>query len=140
MSSIHRTALLAVLAYLLFSAPPMIAQASCTLSSTNQTVTICTPANGATVGTTFHVNAGTTDTLGIQYIEVYVAYKRYALQHQNYLDADITVPAGTHLNMTVQAIDTSGVWMYKTYYINVSSATYAISPLAPTVSEGATVQ
>lgn len=116
------------------------AQATCTLSKTNRTITICTPANGATVGTTFHVNAGTTDTYGIEYIEVYVANKLYGIQHHNYLDATITVPGGTHQNLTVQAHDTGGVTFKQTYYINVSGTAYSISPQNPTVSEGGTQQ
>jgi hypothetical protein len=116
------------------------AQATCTLSTTNRTVTICTPANGATVSTTFHVNAGTTDTATVQYMQVYVNSKLYATQYRKFLDANITVPAGTHENLTVQAKDASG-FMKKTYYINVTAgSTYKISPLNPTVSEGATQQ
>lgn len=116
------------------------AQAICKLSTTNRTVTICTPANGATVGTTFHVNAGTTDSYGIQYIEVYVQYKLYAIQHTNYLDATITVPAGNHLNLTVQAHDLGGVTIHQTYFINVTGTAYTISPTNPTLGEGSTQQ
>ncbi len=115
-------------------------QATCTLSKTNQTITICSPANGATVGTTIHVNAGTTDTLSIQYIELYFQNERYVIQHQNFLDASITVPAGTHENLTVQAHDTGGATFKQTYFINVTGSSYSISPQEPTVSEGATLQ
>ena len=117
------------------------AQATCTLNTTDHTITICTPADGATVNTTFHVNAGVTSSVPIQYIEVYVSYVRYAIQHQNFLDANITVPAGTSRNLTVQAVDQNGTWIYKTIHVNVTaSATYTISPLSPTVKEGATQQ
>lgn len=134
------TSVLALSALVLFLKSPAVAQATCTLSTTNRTVTICTPANGATVGTTFHVNAGTTDTATVQYMQVYVNSKLYATQYRKFLDANITVPAGTHENLTVQAKDATG-FMKKTYYINVNAAsTYKISPLNPTVSEGATQQ
>jgi PQQ-like domain len=117
------------------------AQATCTLNKTDHTITICTPADGATVSTTFHVNAGITSAVPIQYVEVYVHNVRYAIQHQNFLDANITVPAGASQNLTVQAIDQNGTWIYKTIHVNVAaSATYTISPLNPTVSEGGTKQ
>lgn len=93
MCPVRRSSVLALCLFTLCLTVQSLAQATCKLSSTNRTVTICTPANGATVGTTFHVNAGTTDSLGIQYIEAYVANVRYVIQHQNFLDATITVPS-----------------------------------------------
>lgn len=141
MRLLRRSSFLALSVFTLCLTVQSFAQATCTLSSTNRALTICTPANGATVGTTFHVNAGTTDSLAIQYIEVYVANVRYAIQHQNFLEATITVPAGTKVNLTVQAHDTGGVTFKQTYLINVSAgSTYSISPQNPTVSEGATQQ
>jgi hypothetical protein len=114
-----------------------VAQATCTLNPTNQTVTICTPGSGATVGTTFHVNGGVNDSNPILYMQVYVANKLYASQHATFLDATITVPAGTHQNLTLQAKESSGLTIKTTYYINVVNAPpYAISPLNPTVTEG----
>ncbi|HEY3929687.1 MAG TPA: Ig-like domain-containing protein [Candidatus Koribacter sp.] len=117
------------------------AQATCRLSATNRTVTICTPSTGTTVSTTFHVNAGTTDSSSIQYIELYVANVRYVIQHTNYLDATVTVPAGSNQNLTVQAHDAGGVTFKATIHVNISAAApYSISPANPTVSEGATQQ
>ncbi|HEY3929686.1 MAG TPA: Ig-like domain-containing protein [Candidatus Koribacter sp.] len=130
-----------LLAFTLVSTISGLAQATCKLSTTNRTVTICTPAKNATVSTTFHVNAGTTDTLGIQYIELYVANVRYVIQHTNYLDATVTVPAGSNQNLTVQAHDTGGVTFKASIPVNISaSATYSISPTSPTVTEGGTQQ
>jgi hypothetical protein len=116
------------------------AQATCTLSTTNRTVTICTPASNATVGTTFHVNAGTTSSLPVAYMQVYVNYVLYATQKRNFLDATITVPAGTHQHFTVQAKDSSGVFFKTSYYVNVVASTYSIAPLNPTLAQGATQQ
>ncbi len=116
-------------------------QATCTQSSTNRTVTICTPANGATVGTTFHVNAGTTDSATIQYIELYVENVRYVIQHTNYLDATVTVPAGTNQKLVVQAHDSGNMTFSSTIHVNVSTTvSYSISPTNPSVEEGATEQ
>jgi outer membrane protein assembly factor BamB len=141
MCPLRRSSLLALCLFTLCLTVRATAAATCTLNTTNRTVTICTPANGATVGTTFHINAGTKDSLPIQYIEAYVANVRYVIQHQNFLDATITVPPGTKVNLTVQAHDTGGVTFKQTYIINISAgSTYSISPQNPTVSEGATRQ
>lgn len=130
-----------VVALASLSAAEAGAQAICKLNTTNQTVTICVPSNSTTVGTTFHVNAGTTDTSTIQYIQLYVAYKLYATQHTPYLDATVTVPAGNNQNLTVQAHDASGVTFKSTIHVNVTAAPpYSISPLNPTVQQGATQQ
>ncbi|ABF43775.1 hypothetical protein Acid345_4776 [Candidatus Koribacter versatilis Ellin345] len=129
------------LAFTLCLTGKSIAQATCTLNKTDHTITICTPADGATVNTTFHVNAGITSSVPIQYVEVYVHYVRYAIQHQNFLDANITVPSGAGQNLTVQALDQNGTWIYKIIHVNVTaSSTYTISPQNPTVSEGTTKQ
>jgi hypothetical protein len=135
-----RRVLLFVLSCLTLFTIPAAAQATCTLSTTNRTVTICTPKDGSTVSTTFHVNAGTTDSSTVQYIELYVHYQLYALQHTSYLDATITVPSGSNQNLTVQAHDAAGVTFSKTIHVNVTGTAYSISPTNPTVSEGGTIQ
>ena len=138
---LRRLPLLAVLALTISLNIRAEAQASCALSTTNLSVTICTPANGATVGTTFHVNGGATDSTPVQYMQIYVQYKLYATQFHPWIDATITVPAGTNQNLTVQSRDTNGVFVKKTYFINVQGTpAYAISPLNPTLSEGGTLQ
>jgi hypothetical protein len=115
------------------------AQATCTLNPTNNTVTICTPANGSAVGTTFHINAGVTDKNPITYMQVYVSYQLYVTQKRNFIDATITVPAGKSQILTVQAKDSTGVFIKQHYTINVSAATpVSIAPLSPTVQEGNT--
>src|SRR5581483_4073656 len=137
----RRFALLALSALTLCFTIHAAAQATCTLSSTNRTITICAPSTGTTVGTTFRGNAAATDTYDIQYIELYVANVRYAIQHANYLDATITVPAGSNQNLTVQAHDSAGVTFKSTIHVNVSAtAPYSISPQNPTLVEGSTQQ
>jgi hypothetical protein len=140
MRAVRLSSVLGICVFVLCLSSLSSAQATCTLSTTNRTVTICTPASNSTVGTTFHVNAGTTSSLPIAYMQVYVNYVLYATQKRNFLDATITVPAGTHQHFTVQAKDSSGVFFKTTYYINVAASTYSIAPLNPTLAQGATQQ
>ena len=46
--------------------------AACTLSTTNRTVTICTPGNNSQVVTPARVVAGATDSLTVTTMQVYV--------------------------------------------------------------------
>ena len=140
MRATRLSSVLAICVFVLCLSSLASAQATCTLSTTNRTVTICTPASNATVGTTFHVNAGTTSSLPVAYMQVYVNYVLYATQKRNFLDATITVPAGTHQHFTVQAKDSSGVFFKTSYYVNVVASTYSIAPLNPTLAQGATQQ
>lgn len=137
---LRRSCLLALCVLTLSIAALAAPRAECTLSTQNRTVTICTPANGATVSTTFHVNAGATDSSTVKYMQVYVENKLYGTQYTNVFDAMITVPAGSHQNLVVQARDATG-FMKTTYHINVvASSPFTLSPLDPTVSEGGTQQ
>lgn len=132
-----RILLLALLSWVSVNA---FGQPSCPINPASGTVTICAPADGATVGTTFHVNAGATDSTTIQYMQVYVAYKLYATQHSNVLDANITVAPGANQNLTVQYHDAAGNVVKSTIHVNVmSSTTVTISPTNPSVTAGTTL-
>ncbi len=127
--------------FVCLSARSLAATAQCTLSHTNQTVTICTPSNGATVPTTFHVNAGTTDTSSIQYIQLWINSQLFLTQKSSVFDATVTLPAGNNTRFVVQAKDAAGVIFKTVYSINVVAGTpFSISPLNPTVQEGGTLQ
>lgn len=135
----RRSYALAIFALISCVGTRLSAQATCTLSTVNQSVTICSPSNGATVGTTFHVNAGTTDKSAVQFTQIYFAGNLILTQRYNYMDANITVPAGNNQRLTVQAKDAAGVIFKQSITINVSSA-YSIAPLNPTIGQGATQQ
>src|SRR6202035_2623849 len=90
-----------VLLCLASASSPAFAAATCTLNTANRTVTICTPSNGATVNTTFHVNAGSTDTTApVTYMQVYVNGVAKLTQNRNFIDADLTLPAGSNQRFT----------------------------------------
>lgn len=93
---------------------------SCTPGSTNPSVTICTPADGATVTSPVHVVAVTTDSNPVSYVQVYVdGVKVYEVLASS-LDTNLTMSTGAH-RMTVQAKDSAGVLFKSTINITVGS-------------------
>jgi dienelactone hydrolase len=131
-----------ILLCLASASSPAFAAATCTLNTANRTVTICTPSNGATVNTTFHVNAGSTDTTApVTYMQVYVNGVVKLTQNRNFIDADLTLPAGSNQRFTVQAHDSAGVLFKTVYSINVgATASVVVTPNLATVQAGATAQ
>ena len=91
---------------------------ACAASTTNLSITICTPANNATVTSPVHIVAKTTDSSAIQWIAAYVdGAKKYGVSAA-WLDTSITMSAGTR-RLTVQAKDAAGHLLSKTIYLNV---------------------
>src|SRR5207248_10303014 len=80
---------------------------SCNVSTVNPSVTICTPANNATVTSPVHIVAKTTDSKPVNYIQIYVdGMKKYETPGGS-LDTSLDktlLPTGTH-RLTVQASD-----------------------------------
>lgn len=128
----HRSAVLAsfyfVCTSLLLLFPAVDAQAQCTLNTQNPSVTICTPANGATVTSPMHLVAGTTSSLKVTSMLVYdnnvLVYKVFA----NKLDTMLTMAQGKH-TIVVKA------WVYTGAHFNgqVSIAVGPSSNPAPTI-------
>ncbi len=124
----------------------LFAGASCTLNPANRTVTLCTPANNATVSTTFHINAGVTDSIAIQYVQVYVNSVLYVTQMRNFVDANITVPGPiANAPVTVQAREVNSTFFIKAHYTlqivnNNPPPTLTVTPATVTVQEGSTQQ
>src|SRR6266481_1299307 len=83
------------------------AAAPCPLSQTSPSVTVCTPTPNALVQSQVHVVAGTTDTLPVTTIQVYVDNKLTFSVKASTLDTFVNLAAGNHL-VTVQGWDTSG--------------------------------
>jgi phospholipase C len=96
------------------------AAASCTLSSTSPSVTICTPADGATGLTSpVHVNAGTTDSgHTVTLVQIYVDGVKATEASGNFIDANVAMATGTH-RLTVQAKDNAGTLFKKSITIGV---------------------
>src|SRR3954471_12344196 len=100
--------------------PRANAAASCTLSSASPSVTICTPADGATGLTSpVHVNAGTTDSgHTVTLVQVYVDGVKATEASGNFIDANVAMATGTH-RLTVQAKDNAGTLFKKSITIGV---------------------
>jgi len=80
----------------------------CTLDTTNPSVTICTPANGATVTSPVNVVAGTTDSNKVTNLKIYLDGVSVYSVNANQLNTNITISStGTH-RIAVQAVDSIG--------------------------------
>lgn len=93
------------------------AAAPCPLSTTNPSVTVCTPAPNTLVQSQVHVVAGTTDTNTVTTIQIYVDNKLNQAVNSSTIDTFVSLPIGNHL-VTVQAWDSAG----KTFKTNVPVA------------------
>jgi hypothetical protein len=119
--------------------------APCALNPASPSVTICTPANGATVTSPVQVTAGTTDnahpvTTMIVYLDNAIAYKTNA----NQLSTSLTLTKGQH-NITINAWDSSGAVFKSTVIVTASGSgtapvSVAVSPSSATIAPSATQQ
>jgi hypothetical protein len=130
---------------LLTLAAAIPAPAQCTLNPASPSVTICSPANGATVTSPVQVVAGTTDTAHpvttmILYVDNVQKYKVSA----NQLSYSATLSSGQH-NITVNAWDSSGAVFKSTVIVTASGTgtapvSVAVSPSSATLAPGKTQQ
>jgi phospholipase C len=82
--------------------------APCTLSPTSPSVTICTPASGATVASPVTVSAGTTDTTAtVTAMAIYVNDVLKTKQNVSEINASIAMSPGAN-RVVVQAWDSAG--------------------------------
>ncbi len=88
----------------------------CTLNTASPSVTICTPANNATVTSPLTVSAGTTDTNPVSTIQLYVDGSAKVTQNGGTLNGSVTLTAGSH-KLTVQAKDSTGTTFKQTIYV-----------------------
>lgn len=88
----------------------------CTLNSASPSVTICSPANNATVVSPLTVAAGTTDMKPVSIIQLYVDGSAKLTQNSGTLNGSVTLTAGTH-KLTVQAKDSAGTVIKQTIYV-----------------------
>src|SRR5258706_3108386 len=94
--------------------------APCPLSSTNPSVTICTPPNGATVTSPVHVVAGTTSSSTVTAMKIYVDNNISYSVNASQIDTQIAMPAGSHY-VVVQAWNSAGQVFKSPINITVSS-------------------
>ena len=99
---------------------------TCTLSTINPSVTICTPANGASVISPVHVMAEATDSHTVTSLQAYVDGALRFTSKTNSLDTSLAMPDGTH-KLTVQGKDSAGAVFKQTISITVIS-TVSLTP------------
>jgi hypothetical protein len=135
-------AFLFLLTLVIFCAAGMASAATppCTLNPASPSVTICEPANGASVTSPVPVIAGTTDnadpvTAMIVYLDNAQVYKVNA----NQLSTSLTMGDGEH-NITVNAWDSSGAVFKTTVIVTAGPGTgpisVAVSPSSATLAPG----
>src|SRR5579872_3390362 len=93
---------------------------SCTLSSTNPSVTICTPAANATLTSPVNVTAGTTDSHSITNMQIWLDGAKVYQVAAKSLNTNLNMSPGSH-RLTVLAQDSAGATFKQTIYITVST-------------------
>ncbi len=94
---------------------------SCTLKSTDPSVTICAPAANSTVNSPVHVVAGTTNSAGVTNMKIYVdGVSKYSVA-SNKIDTTLAIASGTH-RLTVQSYDKAGRYVNQTEYFTVGTS------------------
>ena len=109
---------LALLIFLGFAS--IFAGAQCTLNQTDPSVTICTPANNATVTSPVHVVAGTTDSSTVKLLQIFLDGTGVYHVASNQLDTSVSMSNGTH-RLTVQATDSLNRIFKQTIYVTAST-------------------
>ncbi len=106
--------------------------AQCTLSTASPSVTICSPANNATVTSPVNIVAGTTDNSStVKYVQIYIdGVKQYQVSGTQ-VNTSLAMSTGTH-RVTVQAQDAAGNIFKSTIYITVASGSSGPCPLSTT--------
>ena len=111
LTSRFRTHAVGLLCGIALSSASLFAQ--CTLNPQNQTVTICTPASGATANSPVTVSAGVTDSNAVKIMQIYVdGVNVYHVLNAKQISTSVTMTNGSH-RLTVQAQDSTNT-VFKT--------------------------
>jgi hypothetical protein len=73
-----------------------VSSASCALSAVPERVTICSPANGSTVSSPVHVNAGATSNFTVTAMQIYLDNVFYGQANGSSIDTDVPISSGSH--------------------------------------------
>src|SRR5437588_132070 len=110
-------AALVAMIWLLSLAPA--AQGQCSPTGGDRTVTVCTPADGATVSSPFEVSAAATDAATVTAMQIYLDGALIFKVNASSFDTTVTAAAGSH-RVTVKAWDATGAFS-KVLNITVTS-------------------
>lgn len=97
---------------------PVAQSATCTLSTTDPSVTICTPAANATVSSPVNIVAGTTASAGVTYMQVYVDGVKQQTIYAASINVNQAMTTGTR-HLTVQARLNNGTYAKNSISITV---------------------
>ena len=100
--------------------PAAWGQAPCTLSSTDRTVTICTPAANSSVTSPVHLYAGTTSSKPIVKIENFLDGKNVYTVKSDHVDTQLSAGVGQH-RLVVRAWDSSTTYFQAVEYFTVTT-------------------
>ncbi len=114
----------------------------CTGTGSNNTVTICSPANNSTVASPIHVAATANSTATVSKFLVYLdSVLKYQALNTKSIDTMVTAAAGKH-NLVVQYYN--GAWVVASETVTVTSSTggvsITISPTSAALATGGTQQ
>ena len=99
----------------------------CPQSSTDPSVTICTPANNATVSSPANIVAGSNSSVPIVSLSIWLDGKKVYGTPSALLNTNLTIPSGTHF-LTVQAINGANQIANQKITLAVPSAVQAAAP------------
>lgn len=91
---------------------------SCTAGSISPSLTICSPANNATVSSPVRVTSASKDSVAVSFLQIYVDGIAVLTRNGSTLDNAVTMAKGVR-RVTVQAKDTKGVIFKQTINITV---------------------
>jgi phospholipase C len=94
---------------------------TCTLNTASPSVTICLPANNATLPSPVQIKAGTTDNASqVKLLQIYVdGTKKYQIAGGS-VDTPLDLATGSH-RLTVQAMDAANTVFKSTVFVTVTS-------------------
>jgi len=135
--------LFAALVFVIFTNLQVFAQAPCVLGTVNPSVTICAPADGATVTSPVRIVAGTTDSRRVTVMQIYLDGAKVYQVNARSLNTLVPMAVGTR-RVAVQARDSAAKWFKQVIYINVAATqpivSVNVSPASATIASGASKQ
>jgi phospholipase C len=131
-----RIFLVRIFALIVFLLPASFAAAQCTLDQTDPSVTICEPADGATVTSPVHIVAGSHSTSPVMVMQIYLDHTKVFEVAGGSLDTTLAMSDGAH-RVTVQGKNQAGVFFNKT--VNITVGTSTPPPCSPTTDPGVAI-
>jgi hypothetical protein len=98
--------------------PPPPPPSQCSLIPASPSVTICTPAQGDIVASPVHLVAGSTDSVAVSQMQVWIDGVKNSQNPGGTLDTQVALSSGSH-RIVVVAIDSAGVHFQQAINVTV---------------------